>query len=605
MITATTRHEDKKQLDRLEKMLTELGEAAQAVLPEGTTIDIKETTDKGNYEVFDKQIERTNSEISKQILGGTMVSDAGSSRSQSEVHERTLDDKIAKSDRVKVEFTVNNQLLKILATWGFPFTENDLFAYETNKKMELKELWQIVKELLSTHDIPVEWISKTFNIPIDAVKKKEQEGVRTILKQPSKAVLKAKQERFSNYPTDYFASADNDIVYQQLAKESTTILKRLWREKKTSRQELSKMVLAGTWLREGLYSKWSERLLKIDYDATDHVALAAMEYNLFHFSKTRELATIQQLNKLLINKKTLEIVSFTDFAKAAQPLLSNANKHWLRTEFNHAVAVGQNASAYHRIWNEKDTVTKLFQYQTIGDANVRPEHDLLDGKVFNIEDSEARRLIPPNGWGCRCEIVQYMGDNEVISGKEGIKIIKGKNLTNKGELNRVFDANENYIKYSTGKFDAYINRLNYKDFNKLSYSRMTKLPVIKLDSSIIETSVRRLFKPLPGKDYMGYTDHLGRKIQLKKKTFEKHTKGKYIGNNELRHQLVPHIADAIGNADEVYLQKNKAGKIQYRYIKFYSELIFAVDIEIANNLIVKTWYQSKIGDNIRNGLLTN
>lgn len=99
-------------------MLQALGEAAQAVLPEGTTIDVKESKTGDAYMVFDKQIERANTELSKAVLGGTMLTDNGSSRSQSEVHERNLDDKLSEDDRRIVTFTVNDQLIPMLALWG-------------------------------------------------------------------------------------------------------------------------------------------------------------------------------------------------------------------------------------------------------------------------------------------------------------------------------------------------------------------------------------------------------------------------------------------------------------------------------------------------------
>jgi phage gp29-like protein len=178
MVTAETMETDSKKLDKIEDMLSKLGQAAQAVLPEGTKITIHDSSTKGDpHNVFNEQIKTTNGEISKRIVGGTMISDDGSSRSQSEVHERTLDFKIAESDRRLIEFTVNNKLIPILNTWGFKFADGDKFVFDRTESLTLMEQWEIVSGVLSQYDVDEEWIARNFNIPILA--KKQQPTTKT------------------------------------------------------------------------------------------------------------------------------------------------------------------------------------------------------------------------------------------------------------------------------------------------------------------------------------------------------------------------------------------------------------------------------------------
>lgn len=172
LITATTNKSNDADIARIKSMLAALGEASQAVLPEGTTIDIKAANVGDAYNVYDKQIDRINSEMGKPITGGTMISDNGSSRSQSEVHERNLDDKIAARDRRIVTFTVNDQVIPLLAMWGHPVNpETDLFLFDQTYELSLKDHWQIVKDASGMFEIPEDWISRTFNIPITGIKK--------------------------------------------------------------------------------------------------------------------------------------------------------------------------------------------------------------------------------------------------------------------------------------------------------------------------------------------------------------------------------------------------------------------------------------------------
>ena len=168
LLTATTNKTSQQDIDKIENMLSALGEAAQAVLPEGTTIDIKPFAGSDAYQVYDKQIERINTEIGKPITGGTMISDNGSSRSQSEVHERNLDRKISAADHRIVTFTVNGQLLRIMQASGWDVNpDTDEFIFDAGTSLQLKDYFEIVTSLLDKgYPIPTKWISKTFNIPI-------------------------------------------------------------------------------------------------------------------------------------------------------------------------------------------------------------------------------------------------------------------------------------------------------------------------------------------------------------------------------------------------------------------------------------------------------
>lgn len=171
LVTAETITTDKKKLDEIEGALNNLGQAANAVLPEGTKVTIHDSSTKGDpHKIFAEQIKTTNDEMAKHYIGGTMITDDGSSRSQSEVHERTLDEKIAEKDRRMIEFTVNNKLIPLLRMHGFRFNDNERFVFDRSEELSLKEHWEIVQGVLATHEVDEQWISKTFNVPITGKK---------------------------------------------------------------------------------------------------------------------------------------------------------------------------------------------------------------------------------------------------------------------------------------------------------------------------------------------------------------------------------------------------------------------------------------------------
>jgi SPP1 gp7 family putative phage head morphogenesis protein len=342
-----------------------------------------------------------------------------------------------------------------------------------------------------------------------------------------------------------------------------------------------------------------------------------MEYNLFEFSASKTEARLAAMTDLLINQEKNEIRSESDFIKLANERTANLNQNYLNTEYNLSVAVGQNSAAYHRFLAEKDTVTSFVQYQSAGDSKVRNEHAKLDGKIFNLSDSEAMKLFPPNGYGCRCEMVQYNRtpkEGEVMSGKVGQEILDSENANwsksqfniNRGDLKQVFTKSQFY-----SDIKGLPKKLNDMTFDKYDLKKWesfkSDLNPIPIDKSITPENVKELFKKDKTGAFMGFKDYYGRKMVLPEKTFDNHTKGKYVKDNENRHLLFPNIKEVLNNPDEVWYntQDKQDGKFQSRYLKFYSDKILVIDCEMnAKGLEIKTWYEAKKEDlNLRKGLL--
>lgn len=167
LTTATTHTRDKKEIARIEAMLKLLGKAAQAVFPQGTTIDIKDTATKGDpYNIFLKQLEYSDAQVSKRILGGTMISDNGSSKSQGTVHENTMQI-ITERDKKKAEFAFNKKVMTVLRMFGFKFADTDEFVFDRTEALTLNEHWTIISKAIELgYEIDNDWLSSTFNFPI-------------------------------------------------------------------------------------------------------------------------------------------------------------------------------------------------------------------------------------------------------------------------------------------------------------------------------------------------------------------------------------------------------------------------------------------------------
>jgi len=150
---------------RMEKMLADMGAASYALFPLGTEIEIKESSRGDAYNVYDKRIERSNSEIAKEILTVTMTMDNGSSLSQSKVHENMFKAVVdAQADYVKD--VVNNDLFPKLRALGFAFGDNDIFDWDYAVDYTPEQQTANEKMLLEHFELDPKYFEEKYGIKI-------------------------------------------------------------------------------------------------------------------------------------------------------------------------------------------------------------------------------------------------------------------------------------------------------------------------------------------------------------------------------------------------------------------------------------------------------
>ena len=157
---------DEETRDNMFDMLAQMTSSAYAVVDKDDEIVFVESSKSNSHSVFDANIERMNSEMSKIILGSTMTVDDGSSRSQSEVHEKTSDS-INKSDSLFIEYWVNNCLLPFLnENHGFGL-EGMTFMFDNTENVSVKEQFERDIQLLEHYNIPAEYILDKYGTPVE------------------------------------------------------------------------------------------------------------------------------------------------------------------------------------------------------------------------------------------------------------------------------------------------------------------------------------------------------------------------------------------------------------------------------------------------------
>lgn len=158
----TTASRNQGDIDRMAENLKKMGAAAYGVFQQGEDIKFIESTKGDAYNVYDKLIERSNSELSKLIIRQTMTIEDGSSRSQGEVHERMLET-LKEADKRMLKFTVK-KLLKNMVLHGL-VPEGTKYDWEVT--IDLESLWKKVQGSMAFYNVDLSWVEDTFGIPLE------------------------------------------------------------------------------------------------------------------------------------------------------------------------------------------------------------------------------------------------------------------------------------------------------------------------------------------------------------------------------------------------------------------------------------------------------
>ena len=95
---------------------------------------------------------------------------------------------------------------------------------------------------------------------------------------------------------------------------------------------------------------------------------------------------------------------FERFLNDVQKIDSTYNSNYLRAEYNFVQSSAEMAAKWERFAEDGDRYN--LQYRTAGDGKVRPEHAALNGVTLPPSDPFWEEYYPPNGWNCRCTVVQ-------------------------------------------------------------------------------------------------------------------------------------------------------------------------------------------------------
>lgn len=95
---------------------------------------------------------------------------------------------------------------------------------------------------------------------------------------------------------------------------------------------------------------------------------------------------------------------FEQFLNEVRKIDSTYNGNYLRAEYNFVQSSAEMAAKWEQFTGDGDRYN--LQYRTAADGKVRPTHAALHGVTLPITDPFWEEYYPPNGWNCRCTVVQ-------------------------------------------------------------------------------------------------------------------------------------------------------------------------------------------------------
>lgn len=327
------------------------------------------------------------------------------------------------------------------------------------------------------------------------------------------------------------------------------------------------------------------------YDDERAILVEYLQRNIYSFSAAKSFVQMKYYRDMMIGEDG-KLLEFGAYRKKLFDTGEVFNDTHLRVEYEHAY---HSAIMAHK-W---DTLqSEYLQYSTVGDSNVRPEHQALDKFTAPKTDPVWRRIYPPNGWNCRCTVIPGKASESekkmtaIEAGQTMKEHLKDTPFDNNVGLSRViFKDNHPYFLNAKGK----ITNLSWEQYG---------LPNIKK----IRADILPSYEPTTKEEYFDWwkrqpkikdtddfvvKDALGQEILLSSGEGKRGSEFSYFKHhilkkeNDSRFEYGTETKNILINPDEVWHTPDE--KNPRIYIKYYEQGVMKLVVD--NKLEAVTLYQ--------------
>ncbi|GAB3734970.1 phage portal protein family protein [Spirosoma lituiforme] len=174
---------DPTQKQQLESAMANAGAMSYLVLPDGSKIEFPEVNKTGSADTYERLQKAMDGGMSKLIVGQTMTTEDGSSKSQGEVHERVAE-KIARSDRRFILKLLNSRVKALLAAQGFSVDGKFDFEEEQEKVSIKDQIANAINVHTKVAPIKLDWWMERFGFPFDEEEIERRQQLASAITEP-------------------------------------------------------------------------------------------------------------------------------------------------------------------------------------------------------------------------------------------------------------------------------------------------------------------------------------------------------------------------------------------------------------------------------------
>jgi SPP1 gp7 family putative phage head morphogenesis protein len=427
--------------EETKKVADESGNSAAIVTPKDwTTLTLHQINNSAGASVHAPFLQALKEELSILILGQTMTTQDGSSRSQAQVHQQEQD-KITQDDMQFVLDQLNFFFKPKLEALGYPVS-GGMFQFDQTDNTPI--------DVQLTMDLQI----KAAGIPIDDDYFYEKYKIpKPSGKQAAAQKKKPSEQTLVHGPDCGCGELAYHLDYEKLGLfEGIQKLFRKVFKQELKAGDLDEKTFVDTYqtLIDGMDQGYGD--IRPDYEQPDTIMLEKLDASTAIFAAHKNAAFIKSLVEALKDSNG-ELVKWTEFRKAALQIHQNYNVTYLETEYNQAIAAAQAARLWVQIEADAEDFPNL-KYSTVGDNNVRPAHQKLEGIVRPVNDPIWNVIYPPSAWRCRCTVQQMDADAELTTDTKLRSAVKQAAIepqwqNNVGKTGKPFGENYEYYQQLT------------------------------------------------------------------------------------------------------------------------------------------------------------
>lgn len=242
---------------------------------------------------------------------------------------------------------------------------------------------------------------------------------------------------------------------------------------------------------------------KVDYSAKDLQALQNFKVEAFTVAGVNSYRLNEDIKQLAVDvwqNKEQNLALFEKLAREKMleylPVDNLPPGNQLKANWNTGLAGAYNGAEFIRLQDPAlQKVYPGYKYMTRNDSRVRAEHAELHGKIFRADDKIWLIIYPPNGWNCRCFVIQLdynefgtlRADDE--NNMTSITDERRKELVNNAGIDSDFARNPGAVKSIWSKWiNTQLKEVDYdKVFSAMtSYANLHKADDIEISSGFLQ-----------------------------------------------------------------------------------------------------------------------